>query len=102
MSFAIKLNPHNVGVRSKQVQFELIDAGEGSDIIHNVVRPNSNCRFKYLVCSAIIVIAASGCYGRVGVEEPRHEQRTEVRHEERHEQPVTEHREERHEEEHHD
>jgi len=100
MSFAIKINPRNLGSRPKQVQFAITDVGECSYIIHHLVRPNSNICVRSLVCSAIIVIAASGCYGRVGLEEPRHEQRTEVRHEERH--PVAEHREERHEEEHHD
>jgi len=52
--------------------------------------------------SAIIVIVTSGCYGRVGVVEPRHAHRNEAYHEERHEQHVNEHHEEHHDNEHHD
>jgi len=51
---------------------------------------------------ALMVVALTGCYGRVGVEEPRHVQRNEAYHEERHEQPANEHREEHHDKEHHD
>lgn len=103
MSYATKVRTPHIGVRSRRVQFAFVDAGEGRGIAHNNdARPNSNCRVQRVVCSAIIVIATAGCYGRVGVEEPRHEQRNEVRHEERHEQPANGHREERRDEERHD
>ena len=102
MRCPIRLKPQNLGARSKQVQFALVDASESSNITHKDAVPNSNCRIRRFAYSAIIVFATSGCYGGVGVEEPRHEQRNQVRHEERHDQPANEHREERHDEARHD
>ena len=102
MSCVIHLKPHNLGVRSKQDEFAPDDTDESTRVTHNVASLHSNHRIGRVVYSAIMVIATSGCYGQVGVDEPRHPHRNEAYHEDHHEQPANEHREEHHDREHHD
>jgi len=102
MSCAIRFKRHNLVARSKQVESAPVDADKGGCVTHKVARYHSNRRVGRVVYSAIIVVATSGCYGRVGLEEPRHAQRNEAQHEERHEERANEHREEHHDKEHDD